>query len=170
MKENERKIGSALVEAIIIAPGLAILLGSTVALHGMYVAKVSAKEHARRLAWLQADSGECPVSSCSSPKCGDSVENIERELLSPRASSGGLSLDSFLGDLSEFFIGRATRGVATAKSKLPGMMPSRETTQRGAVELMCNAKPRTTPDGDSVLQQACRTGLRNAEYAREVCR
>lgn len=170
MLPTRQSSGSALIEAVVIAPGLALVLGAVVALHAMYSAKLSAKEHARRLAWLQADSGDCPPSSCSSPSCRTTEREIERDLAPTGIASGGMSLDSFLRDIGEFFMGRVTRGVTTANAKLPGMMRSGETTQQGAFELLCNTRARATSSGDSVLEHACRAGLRNAEYAREVCR
>ncbi|MBT8467636.1 MAG: hypothetical protein KJN97_02705, partial [Deltaproteobacteria bacterium] len=49
--------GTAMLEALIGLPVFAASLAAVVALSGMYGAKLEAKSHARRLAWLQADSG-----------------------------------------------------------------------------------------------------------------
>jgi hypothetical protein len=62
--------GTALVEALIGLPVFVAALAGVVALNGMYGAKLEAKSRARRMAWLQADSGECPVQSCSNGDCG----------------------------------------------------------------------------------------------------
>lgn len=164
--------GTAMVEALISLPVFVFALAAVVALNGMYGAKLEAKAHARRLAWLQADSGECPAQSCRSGECG----RIEGEI-----RAGGLddllsvqdtrfSLDSFLGNLGRFFLGRATHGVGAAVARMPSILASEMGSQHGVTTLLCNTTTRHAEGGGNVLEQACRTGLGTTEYAREVCR
>ena len=164
--------GTALVEALISLPVFIAVLAGVVALNGMYSAKLEAKARARRLAWLQADSGECPAQSCRSGECGRIAGDIR---------SGGIdgalavhdsqfSLQSFLGDVGRFFLGKATNGVGLAEAVIPAIVGSGRTSQRGVTTLLCNATARPTDTGGSVLEHACRTGLRTTEYASEVCR
>ena len=164
--------GTALVEALVSLPVFIAVLAGVVALNGMYSAKLEAKARARRLAWLQADSGECPAQSCRSGECG----RIEGEI-----RSGGIdgalavhdsqfSLQSFLGDAGRFFLGKATNGVGLAEAVMPAIVGSGRTSQRGVTTLLCNTTARPTDTGGSVLEHACRTGLRTTEYASEVCK
>lgn len=170
MKSRKPTTGSALAEALIVAPVFALILASTLALHSMYSAKLAAKERARRLAWLQSDSGECPAASCSTASCDQAVQVVGAGLEEVDVGTNGLSLSSFLGSLRDFFVGTMTRGVASVESPIPRLFGSSMTSQRGATELICNTQARQTSAGDSVLEHACRTGLRSTEYAREVCR
>ena len=71
--------GAALLEALVSLPVFIAALAGVVALNGMYSAKLEAKSRARRLAWLQADSGECPAQSCRSGECGQQ-EDQERKI------------------------------------------------------------------------------------------
>lgn len=164
--------GTALVEALVSLPVFIAVLAGVVALNGMYSAKLEAKARARRLAWLQADSGECPAQSCRSGECG----RIEGEI-----RSGGIdgalavddsqfSLQSFLGDVGRFFLGKATNGVGLAEAAMPAIVGSGRTSQHGVTTLLCNTTARPTDTGGSVLEHACRTGLRTTEYASEVCK
>ena len=164
--------GTALVEALVCLPVFIAVLAGVVALNGMYSAKLEAKARARRLAWLQADSGECPAQSCRSGECG----RIEGDI-----RSGGIdgalavhdsqfSLQSFLGDVGRFFLGKATNGVGLAEAVIPAIVGSGRTSQHGVTTLLCNTTARPTETGGSVLEHACRTGLRTTEYASEVCR
>jgi len=164
--------GTALLEALITLPVFAASLAAVVALNGMYGAKLEAKSRARRIAWLQADSGECPAQSCRSGECG----RIEGEIRSAglddllTVHDGRLSLDSFLGNLGRFFVGKATNGVGVAKALMPTMLSPEMGSQRGVTTLLCNTTTRTAEGEGNVLEHACRTGLQNTEYAREVCR
>lgn len=165
-----RNAGTALVEAVIVAPIFALVLSAALALHSMYSAKLAAKERARRLAWLQADSGECPESSCKTPECERSLEEVEGVLDGTRVTGNGLSLEAFLGEIRSFLVGRMTRGVTSVTSRTPRMFSGGSSTQSGVTGLVCNTRARHTSDGSSVLDHACRAGLQGTEYAREVCR
>lgn len=161
-----------MAEALISLPVFVAALAGVVALNGMYGAKLEAKSRARRMAWLQADSGECPVQSCRSGECG----RIEGEIRSGglddllTVQDSGLSLDNFLGNVGRFLLGRATNGVGVADALMPTIVGSEKTSQRGVTTLLCNTTSRHTDTGSNVLEHACRTGLRTTEYAREVCR
>jgi len=164
--------GTAMAEALISLPVFVAALAGVVALNGMYGAKLEAKSRARRMAWLQADSGECPVQSCRSGECG----RIEGEIRSGglddllTVQDSGLSLDNFLGNVGRFLLGRATNGVGVADALMPTIVGSEKTSQHGVTTLLCNTTSRHTDTGSNVLEHACRTGLRTTEYAREVCR
>ena len=164
--------GTAMVEALVALPVFAAALAVVVALNGMYSAKLEAKARARRLAWLQADSGECPVQSCRSGECGRLESEIRTggldDLLS--VQDGGFSLDSFLGNVGRFLLGKATNGVGVAEARLPGLVPAGPGSQRGVTTLLCNTTRRHAGPSGNVLDHACRTGLESTEYAREVCR
>ena len=164
--------GTALVESVILVPILGVVLAGVLALHGLYAAKIEAKARARRLAWLQADSGECPVSSCSTSDCEAATRGIrERGVDALQTSrSGHFSLSSFVGELGGFFIGRATSGAATAAARIPRLLRRGETTLPGRMTLICNTTSRNTESSLSILEHACNTDLRTAEYAREICR
>lgn len=171
MRRRTSSAGTALVEAIVVAPTFALVLGAALALHSMYSAKLTAKERARRLAWLQADSGECPASSCSTAECDSALREVEGAFGAAEVSANGLSLNRFLDRARDFFVGKTTRGVASAESKVPAaIVRNGVTKQSGATEIVCNTRARQTSAGESVLDHACRTDLRTTEYAREVCR
>jgi Flp pilus assembly pilin Flp len=164
--------GAALLEALISLPVFIAALAGIVALNGMYGAKLEAKSRARRLAWLQADSGECPAQSCRIGECGR-IEGAIRaggidDVLAVR--DGQFSLGSFLGDVGRYFLGKATNGVGLAQAATSMMVGSGRTSQHGVTTLLCNTTARHTDAGGSVLEYACRTGLRTTEYASEVCR
>jgi hypothetical protein len=164
--------GAALLEALLSLPVFIAALAGVVALSGMYGAKLEAKSRARRLAWLQADSGECPTQSCRIGECGR-IENEIRaggldDVLTVR--DGQFSLGSFFSDVGHYLLGKATNGVGVAVAATPTMVGSGRTSQHGVTTLLCNTTARHTDTGGSVLEHACRTGLRTTEYAREVCR
>jgi hypothetical protein len=163
--------GTALVESVIIVPVLGLILAGVLAVHGLYAAKIEAKARARRLAWLQADSGDCPASSCSTSDCESTVREIRDRgidaLQTP--SRGRLRLGSFLGELGGFFLGRSTSGVGSAAARLPRLLGRTETTLHGRMTLICNTTARRDESGVSVLEHACNTDLRTTEYAREIC-
>jgi hypothetical protein len=163
--------GTALLEAIISLPIFAAVLAGTVALHAMYSAKLEAKARARRIAWLQADSGECPVRSCSSGECVSIEEGIRAGGLDGLLSveDGRFSLGSLLSGVGRYLLGKATVGVGFAEASMPSSMGSGLTLQHGATTLLCNTTSRDTDTGSTVLEYACAAGLRTTEYAREVC-
>jgi hypothetical protein len=164
--------GTAMLEALISLPVFAASLAAVVALNGMYGAKLEAKSRARRMAWLQADSGECPVQSCRSGECGRIEGDIRAggldDLLTVR--EGRFSLDSFLGNLGRFFLGQATNGVGLAEALMPALLSPELGSQHGVTTLLCNTTPRDAEGAGNVLEHACRTGLQTTEYASEVCR
>ncbi|MGB3052201.1 MAG: hypothetical protein WBB42_14450 [Polyangiales bacterium] len=164
--------GTALIEALISLPIFVAALATVVALNGMYGAKLEAKSRARRLAWLQADSGECPAQSCRSGDCGRIESEIRAggldDLLT--VQDGRFSLDSFLGDIGRFLLGKATNGVGLAEALMPTTVGSEMGSQRGVTTLLCNTTSRHSEGGGNVLEHACRSGLQTTEYAREVCR
>ena len=164
--------GTAMVEALISLPVFVAALAAVVALNGMYGAKLEAKSQARRLAWLQADSGECPAQSCRTGDCGRIESEIRAggldDLLA--VQDGRFSLDSFVGNLGRFFLGRATNGVGLAEARMPTTVRSDIGSQHGVTTLLCNTTSRDAEGGGNVLEHACRTGLGTTEYAREVCR
>ncbi len=166
------KTGTALVEALVSLPIFIAALAGVVALNGMYSAKLEAKSRARRLAWLQADSGECPPQSCWSGECGRIEGEIRAGGLDDvlTVHDGHFSLESFLGNVGRYFLGRATNGVGLAEAVTPAMVGSGLTLQHGVTTLLCNTTPRRTDTGGSVLEHACSTGLRTTEYASELCR
>jgi len=172
MKLLRDQLGTAFLEAVIAIPVLAVVLGGVVALNAIYSAKLEAKSRARRLVWLQADSGDCPQRACMQDNC----RVLEAQLESSGATrlesvrAGRHSLDSFLGDLRDFFIGRVTRGDGTANASLPSLLDADRSNQRGAAVLVCNTTPRDSDGEGSILSHACATGLDTTEYAREVCR
>lgn len=164
--------GTAMLEALVSLPVFAASLAAVVALNGMYGAKLEAKSRARRIAWLQADSGDCPAQSCRSGECG----RIEREihasglddLLAVR--DGRFSLDSFLGNVGRFFLGQTTNGIGLAEALMPRGLSSEVGSQHGVTTLLCNTTASGADGVGNVLEHACRTGLQTTEYAREVCR
>ena len=166
------KKGAALAEALVTLPVFIVALAGVVALNGMYSAKLEAKSLARRLAWLQADSGECPAQSCRSGECGRIERNIRAggldDVIAVRDSH--FSLESFLGNVGRYLLGRSTNGVGLAQAVTPAMVGSGLTSQYGVTTLLCNTTARRTDAGGNVLEHACRTSLRTTEYANEVCR
>ncbi len=164
--------GAALLEALVCLPAFIAALVGVVALNGMYSAKLEAKSRARRLAWLQADSGECPAQSCRSGECG----RIEGEIRTGgldgalAARDGHFSVGSFLGNVGRYLLGKATNGVGLAEAVTPAMVGSGLTSQHGVTTLLCNTTARHTDTGASILEHACSTGLQATEYASEVCR
>jgi|GEM_PF-1625716 len=163
--------GTALAEALISLPVFAAALAGIVALNAMYGAKLEAKSRARRIAWLQADSGQCPAQSCRSGECGRIEGDIQAggldELLAVRDSQ--FSLGSFLGNVGRYLLGKATNGVGVAEASMPTLMGSTLGSQHGVNTLLCNTTSRRTDTGISVLEHACRTGLGTTEYASAVC-
>lgn len=167
-----REEGTALVEALISLPVFVAALAGVVALNGMYGAKLEAKSRARRMAWLQADSGECPVQSCRNEGCGRIEGEIRAggldELLT--VQDGRFSFGSFLDNVGSYLLGKVTSGIGLVEAQMPAMVGSGLTSQRGVTTLLCNTTSRHTDTGASVLEHACRTGLGTAEYANAVCR
>lgn len=164
--------GTALLEALITLPVFAATLAGVLALNSMYVTKLEAKSRARRLAWLQADSGECPAQSCRSGDCGRIEDAIQADGLDRLLTTHGghFSLGSFIGGVGRYLLGRVTRGVGLAEGSMPNIVGSGTTSQYGVTTLLCNTTQRDSSTGDNVLEHACRTGLRTMEYANEVCR
>ncbi len=164
--------GTAFAEALVTLPLFAAALIGVVALSNMYSAKLEAKARARRMAWLQADSGECPAQSCRSGECGHAQRAIQTGGLDDAVSArdGRFSVGSFLGDVGAYLLGRATNGVALAEAPMPNGIGGGRTQQHGVTTLLCNTNPRTSSDGSSILDHACDTGLRSTEYASAVCR
>ena len=164
--------GAAMAEALVSLPVFIAALAGIVALNGMYSAKLEAKARARRLAWLQADSGECPVQSCRSSQCGRAEGEIRTGGLDDLLAvhDGRFSLGSFLGNVGRYLLGKATNGVGLATAVIPSMVGSGLSSQHGVTTLLCNTTARPTEAGGSVLEHACRAGLRNTEYASAVCR
>lgn len=164
--------GTAMLEALISLPVFAASLAAVVALNGMYGAKLEAKSRARRMAWLQADSGECPAQACRSGECGRIEGEIRAggldDLLT--VQDGRFSLDSFVGKLGRFFLGQTTNGIGVAEALMPGMLSPEIGSQYGVTTLLCNTRARDAEGGGNVLEHACRAGLQTTEYAREVCR
>jgi hypothetical protein len=161
-----------MAEALVSLPVFVAALVGVVALNGMYGAKLEAKSRARRLAWLQADSGECPTQSCESDKCRLAEGEIRAggldELLTVR--DGSFSLSSFLGDVGRYFLGKVTTGFGRASAVMPPMVSSGLTSQHGVTTLLCNTTARISESGGNVLDHACRTQLGTMEYASAVCR
>jgi hypothetical protein len=171
-KKGRGQSATVLVEALIVIPVLAIILAGVLALHAVYSAKLEAKARARRLAWLQADSGECPSSSCGTSECETAVSAVRSDVTAHviETNSGGRSLSSFLGDLRDFFIGSLTRGVASVRAGVPTPLLHEKTVQHGRTTLLCNTTTRHVEGGNRVLDHVCTTDLRTTEYARELCR
>ena len=164
--------GSALAEALVCLPVLAAVLAGVVAFNGMYSAKLEAKARARRLAWLQADSGDCPAQSCRTGECGRAEGEIRASGLDAALSvhDSRFSLNSFLGDVGRFLLGKVTLGIGLATAMTSPMVGSGRSEQHGVTPLLCNTTRRHTDTNESVLENACRTELRNTEYANAVCR
>lgn len=164
--------GAAFAEALVSLPFFVALLGATVAVNGMYGAKLEAKARARRLAWLQADSGDCPARTCSSPSCEAAEAGVLAGGLDDLDHVGdhAMSLGSFVGRVRDYLIGSYTDGVGLAEAPMPSTWRSAKTAQRGVTTLLCNTKTRRTEGGDTILEHACAAGLANTEYASEVCR
>ena len=164
--------GAAFVEALAAVPVLAVILAGVLALNAMYGAKLEAKARARRVAWLEADSGRCPAQSCAGPGCQAIVAEMSAGGLDALSTQrdGRFSLASFVGSVKEFFLGRATTGLGTANAPTPKLVSSGRTEHRGATSLLCNARPRLMNSGGSILDHACSTDLSTTEYASEICR
>jgi hypothetical protein len=164
--------GTAFAEALVALPLFVAALVGVVALNSMYSAKLEARARARRLAWLQADSGECPAQNCRSGECGTAESAIRAAGLDDAGSAGGgrFSVGSFLGDVGSYLRGRATHGIGLADAPMPSGLGGGRTQQRAVSTLLCNTRRRTSPEGNDVLEHACSTGLRSTEYASEVCR
>lgn len=163
--------GVAFAEALVTVPVLVALLGGTVALSSMYRAKLEAMARARRLAWLQADSGECPVRSCVSSACEAAETQIDSEGVSglEAVGEGGMSLRSFVARARDYLVGTHTSGIASAEARLATTSRSATTVQRAEARILCNTTPKNTDEGRSILEEACATALGTTEYAREVC-
>jgi len=161
-----------MAEALVSLPVFIAVFVGVVALNAVYGAKLEAKSRARRLAWLQAESGECPAQSCQTADCGRIEGDIRAggldELLS--VDDGRFALSSFIGDVGAYLLGKATNGVGLAEAVMPTMVRSGLTSQQGITTLLCNTTARSTDDGANVLEHACRTGLGTTEYANEICR
>ena len=159
------------MEALICLPVLIVALAGIVALNGAYSAKLEAKARARRIAWLQADSGECPATSCASGECEIIEQEIRAEGLDRilDVSSSRFSLRSFVGNVGRFLLGKATKGLGRGEAASSPIFGRAQTSQHGTNTLMCNTTARH-PDGlGNVLEQACETGLATMEYASAVC-
>lgn len=161
-----------MLEALICLPVLLVALAGIVALNGAYSAKLEAKARARRMAWLQVDSGECPAKSCASGACGSIEHEIRSEGLDRLldVSDSRFSLRSFLGNLGRFLLGKATKGVGSAEAASSPIFGRAWTAQHGMTTLMCNTTSRYTDGLGNLLEQACATGLGTTEYASAVCR
>ena len=167
--------GAAFVETLVVLPVLVTALAGIVGVHGMYGATLEAKAEARRLAWLQADSGNCPSSTCRSEECARSAATIQQDGLdqAESASSAGAIAGSFFGRIRRGLGAGATTGVGLASAPRPGLprgsRGSNRFEQRATLPLLCNTTPRTA-DGLDVLTRACAHGLSTVEFASEVCR
>ena len=163
--------GTASVETLAVVPVLALILSGTLALNAMYSAKLEAKSRARRVAWLQVDSGQCPTTTCVGARCRTIEAQIRSDgldaLFSPR--NGRLSLSALVGNVARFLGGRATRVVGFAEAPLSPLLHERQTSQRGETALLCNTTAGYTESGSSIFEHACSSGLATTEYAREVC-
>ncbi len=163
--------GAAFAEALISLPVLAIALVGVVAIHGMYGASIDAKSEARRLAWLQADAGHCPESTCRSARCEQSAVGIQSSgLEAVETSQGGLSTASFLQDLGRRLLVGSTTGIGRATAPRPGLLGGGRVEQRAGFPLICNTTARTSTDGTNVLEHACANGLSDVDFASELCR
>ena len=164
--------GTALLETLIALPLLLVTLVGVVALNSSYGAKLEAKARGRRMAWLQADSGECPARRCKGGGCDEIESELRAGALDPlsTARAAGYSLDSFVENARDFLLGRTTTGIGTAGAELPRSLRSADSWHRGVTTLLCNTTRRQTDSGGSVLDQACSTDLNTTEYANEVCR
>lgn len=164
--------GTAFAEALITLPIFVALLGGIVALSSMYGAKLEAKSRSRRLAWLQAESGRCPIRDCASSACGTVESDIRSRGLDDfqTVRGRGMSLGSFLDRIGGYLMGTYTDGVGSAEARLPSTSSSSTTVQRGITTLLCNTSSRQAEGAQTVLEHACATGLRTTEYASEVCR
>jgi hypothetical protein len=164
--------GTAFAEALISLPVFVALLGGTVALNGMYTAKLEAMARARRLAWLQANSGECPPRSCASAACQAAEAEVRSGALADLGAVGGsgVSLGSLLMQARDYLLGSYTAGLGSAQARMPSTSRSAVTVQRATTRVLCNTTARRTEEGQTILDQACATNLGTTEYAREVCR
>lgn len=176
MRNRRRQLtnesGTAFVETLIVIPVFAAILAGVLALNAMYSAKLEAKGRARQLAWLQAESGDCPAQSCIGGQCEAPKAEIRGGGLDAlqSARSSGFSLGSFVGDLGQFLAGKVTHGVAFISAPLPALLDAAATTQQGRTTLVCNTTSRRAEQASSAFDQACSAGLDQTEYAREVCK
>ena len=159
-----------MVEALICLPIFVAALTAVVALDGIYGAKLEAKARARRVAWLQADSGQCPEQSCQTHECGRIATGIRENGFDEALAvhDERFSLRSFLGNVRDYFLGKTTNGVGIAQASIPKAVSSGRSYQRGVTTLLCNTTTRHAETGGSVLDHACLTGLGTTEYANEV--
>lgn len=168
LRPRRSQQGTAYAEALICVPIYVAVLIGLIAFNNMYSAKIEAMARARRVAWLQAESGECPEQSCAD--CASSEREIQTGLDSLSQARGGKgSASSFAGKLGELVAGSSTRGVGTAEASLPSRIGNGHTVQRGVTPLPCNTKPRKGPDEGSILEEACAGGLSTAGYASAAC-
>ncbi|MGB5221109.1 MAG: hypothetical protein WBN60_08780, partial [Polyangiales bacterium] len=122
LKSDEK--GTAYVETLLTVPVLGLILAGVLAFSATYAAKLEAKARARRVAWLQADSGDCPVRTCGSAGC----QAVEAELRAGgldalnSSRAGEHSLASFVGNIRDFFVGKTTTGVGTASATTPRLV------------------------------------------------
>ena len=163
--------GTAVLEALVVLPVLAIVFAGALALNAMYSAKLEAKARARRSAWIQADSGDCRRYSCSSGECSGRESELHAEGLAALENTGAgrLSLRSFVEDVGRFLVGTVTHGYGAASAPLPPAFRSARTVHHGKTTLLCNTRPSQSGSGQPVFEHACAAGLRSTEYANEVC-
>ena len=163
--------GTAFAEALVALPIFVAALIAVIGFNNLYSAKLEAMSRARRMAWLQAESGECPTTSCDTPECRAQEQRIEGEFDAAANTNGdGKSLGDWMGGVSDFLLGKSTEGVGLFESPMPNALGGK-TEQRGLAKLRCNTKPRSF-DGEegSILEAACTAELRNTEYAQEACK
>ncbi|MGB5811019.1 MAG: hypothetical protein WBG86_10850 [Polyangiales bacterium] len=162
--------GVAFAEALVTLPFFAAALAGIVALNGTYGAKFEAKARARRIAWLQAESGDCPATSCGS-ECARIESDIQTRGLSDalRVTEGGRSGSSLLREVGEYLLGGTTVGIGTARARKPGLLGGGMISQHAANPMLCNTRARVTEEGDTALALACESDLRSVRYAQGVC-
>ena len=165
------KDGAAFVETLVAVPVMALILGGIVVVDATYRAKLEAKSRARRLAWLQAESGECPARECVGAPCSAIEADIRAGGLDAllRVEDQRFTLRAILGAMGRFLLGRVTHGVGVAEASAPGLLRPGATVQRGVTTLLCNASSRRGDSGRSILEHACATELRKTEYADAIC-
>ncbi|MEM7138199.1 MAG: hypothetical protein AAF500_16585 [Myxococcota bacterium] len=158
-----------MAEALILVPVFAALLAGVVGLNNLYVAKLEARERARRHAWLQAESGRCSRLACDAI-CMRAREEVDREALAEAAaaSNEGFPTGVALTEVQGFFAGRVAEGIGVASAPLPAMVGgAKRQTEIHAVP--CNTTGRVHPDGGDIFQLACEADLRNIEYVEGAC-
>jgi hypothetical protein len=166
------QVGAVFLEALAAVPFLAAVLAGVIALGGMYSAKMEAKARARRLVWLQADSGVCPAEACATATCAAAQRELRDGGIDALGSvrGGGRSLGGFVGNLGRFLVGSVTRTQAGATATVPRRFRGGQTTQTGRMTLLCNTTAEEMGSEGTALEQACKGGLERTEYAREVCK